>query len=114
MNRIERVCLIGFGEVGQILADDLAALATLVAWDLKFPDRDSLPSRALQGRNVRGATNAARACSVASSTVSLAPAGYALPRPCRLAPVHDLKMDHAEPCSVRHGIGATYRIQFVQ
>jgi 3-hydroxyisobutyrate dehydrogenase-like beta-hydroxyacid dehydrogenase len=70
MNRIERICLIGFGEVGQILADDLSAHAALAAWDLKFRDRASIPRQALQGRSVRAAANAAEAAQEADLVIS--------------------------------------------
>lgn len=42
-----RVCLIGFGEVGQMLAGSLRArAASIAAWDLKFTDAQSQPRRA--------------------------------------------------------------------
>lgn len=42
-----RVCLLGFGEVGQLLAVGLhARVERLTAWDLKFTDAASAPSRA--------------------------------------------------------------------
>ena len=42
-----QVCLLGFGEVGQALARDLRSrVAGLSAWDLRFGDPDSAPSRA--------------------------------------------------------------------
>jgi 3-hydroxyisobutyrate dehydrogenase-like beta-hydroxyacid dehydrogenase len=42
-----RVCLLGFGEVGQMLAPDLRARGgRLTAWDLQFSDAASAPSRA--------------------------------------------------------------------
>jgi 3-hydroxyisobutyrate dehydrogenase-like beta-hydroxyacid dehydrogenase len=42
-----RVCLLGFGEVGQVLARDLRSrVAGLSAWDLHFADPGSAPSRA--------------------------------------------------------------------
>ena len=41
------VCLLGFGEVGQVLCDDLRTrVGRLSAWDLKFSDAASEPSRA--------------------------------------------------------------------
>ena len=40
-----RIALIGFGEVGQILADDLTGKATLTVWDTQFTDPDSRPAR---------------------------------------------------------------------
>ena len=55
-----RICLIGFGEVGQTLADDFARVgaANVKAWDIKFDDAQSLPSQALQSRKVRAARDA--------------------------------------------------------
>lgn len=46
---ISRICLLGFGEVGQALATELSALSsvTLVAHDTLFSDPASLPSRAV-------------------------------------------------------------------
>jgi 3-hydroxyisobutyrate dehydrogenase-like beta-hydroxyacid dehydrogenase len=48
MKNTPRFAIIGFGEVGQILAQDLAAAGCDVAgtYDLKFADPDSIPSRA--------------------------------------------------------------------
>ncbi len=47
-----RIGLLGFGEVGQILADDLARVpdTALHAFDILFDDEDSLPSRAASAR----------------------------------------------------------------
>jgi 3-hydroxyisobutyrate dehydrogenase-like beta-hydroxyacid dehydrogenase len=56
------ICLIGFGEVGQTLARDLQSIgATLAAWDVKFADPDSIPSRAVPTSGVRAAGSAAEA-----------------------------------------------------
>lgn len=45
------ICLLGYGEVGQALAADLAALpgVALRAWDLLFADAASAPARAAAG-----------------------------------------------------------------
>ena len=58
-----RIALIGFGEVGQILAEDLAkaGAADIAAYDIKFGDPDSIPSRALAAHKVRAAASAAEA-----------------------------------------------------
>ena len=37
-----QICLIGFGEVGQILASDLAGKGELSAFDMLFADPSSL------------------------------------------------------------------------
>ena len=65
------VCLIGFGEVGQTLAKDLQSMGIpLAAWDLKFPDRDSIPSRAVSTSGVRVAASASDAIRDASVVIS--------------------------------------------
>jgi 3-hydroxyisobutyrate dehydrogenase-like beta-hydroxyacid dehydrogenase len=50
-----QVCLLGFGEVGQALAVDLAArgVSGLAAWDILFPVPDSGPRRASETQGVR-------------------------------------------------------------
>lgn len=49
-----RIGLLGFGEVGRALADDVAARGTaLAAWDLLFADPASAPSDAARIRGVR-------------------------------------------------------------
>lgn len=56
----ERIALIGFGEVGQILAEDLTAagVTDITAYDIKFVDPDSIPSQALAAHEVRGCASA--------------------------------------------------------
>jgi 3-hydroxyisobutyrate dehydrogenase-like beta-hydroxyacid dehydrogenase len=51
MKNTPRFAIIGFGEVGQILAQDLVAAGCEVAgtYDVKFADPDSIPSRAAVG-----------------------------------------------------------------
>jgi 3-hydroxyisobutyrate dehydrogenase-like beta-hydroxyacid dehydrogenase len=51
MKNTPRFAIIGFGEVGQILAQDLVAAGCEVAgtYDLKFSDPGSIPSRAATG-----------------------------------------------------------------
>lgn len=61
MSGFSRIALIGFGEVGQILAEDLAGKAELAAWDTAFPDPESIPSRALPRFKLREAESAADA-----------------------------------------------------
>ena len=65
-----RVCLIGFGEVGQILASDLAGKAELTAYDLLFADPSSIPSRALPNLAVRAGASAAEAVAGADLILS--------------------------------------------
>jgi len=58
---ITRVALIGFGEVGQILAADLAGRAEVAVWDIAFASAESVPSRALAQHRVRTGRDAADA-----------------------------------------------------
>ena len=62
MTKITSIALLGFGEVGQALADDLQRHAgiTLSAWDIKFAQPQSGPALAAQRISRRG-TNAADA-----------------------------------------------------
>lgn len=57
------ICLIGFGEVGQILDEDLAAAGAtgITAYDIKFSDPQSVPSKALATHEVRACASAAEA-----------------------------------------------------
>jgi 3-hydroxyisobutyrate dehydrogenase-like beta-hydroxyacid dehydrogenase len=72
MSTVHRVCLIGFGEVGQRLAADLrsSGQADLSAWDVLFADRDSIPSRALRGAEVRVGGSTADALAGADVVIS--------------------------------------------
>lgn len=65
-----RIALVGLGEVGVMLADDLAGRAALSAWDVTFADPDSKASAALKTRNVAGANNAADAVREADLVIS--------------------------------------------
>lgn len=71
-----RIALIGFGEVGSILAEDLSASAAgLSAFDLKFDDPKSGPSTAAQVADVWAAPSAEEAaagCDVIISAVTAA------------------------------------------
>lgn len=64
-----RVCLIGFGEVGQILAEDLAraGVGDIAAFDLKFADVESAPSRGAKRAPVRVAKSAGEAAAGAEA-----------------------------------------------
>lgn len=70
MNAFSRIALIGFGEVGQTLAQDLAGKAALSAWDVAFADPHSLPSRALARHQVRVGRDAPDAVSGAELVIS--------------------------------------------
>jgi len=72
-----RICLIGLGEVGQILADDLkaAGIAHVAAYDILFDKPDSVPSRAAQQRHIalaRSSTEAAKGAELIISAVTAA------------------------------------------
>jgi 3-hydroxyisobutyrate dehydrogenase-like beta-hydroxyacid dehydrogenase len=66
------VCLLGFGEVGQVLGEDLGArgVRALSAWDLLFADPSSIPSRGLAGGAVRAGRSAAEALAGATVVIS--------------------------------------------
>lgn len=70
MSTLSPVALIGFGEVGQILAQDLATKAGLAFWDIAFADPESRPSRALAEHPGRAATSAADAVRGAGLVIS--------------------------------------------
>ena len=72
MTAATRICLLGFGEVGQVLAEDLRrrGVCDLSAWDLLFADPTSLPSKGLSGSAVRAARSAADAIAGATLVIS--------------------------------------------
>jgi len=80
MNAIRRVCLLGFGEVGDALSSGLENLVDvdLVAWDWQFDQPASRPSlQAVQHHRVRcaeSATEAAVGCELVISAVTAAQA----------------------------------------
>ncbi len=65
-----RICLIGFGEVGQILAADLAGVGELSAYDILFARPDSIPARALGRHKVRAGADAGDAAKGADLVLS--------------------------------------------
>jgi 3-hydroxyisobutyrate dehydrogenase-like beta-hydroxyacid dehydrogenase len=72
-----RVCLIGLGEVGQAAAVALAkaGVSELSAWDLRFADPDSAPSRAAARLGLRigaSAVDAVKGADLAISAVTAA------------------------------------------
>jgi len=71
VSAFSRIAIIGFGEVGQILAEDLAkaGVRDLFAYDILFDDAKSIPSRALEGRHVRRAGSAAAAVRTAELVI---------------------------------------------
>lgn len=74
-----RICLLGFGEVGQTLATDLRARGfhKLVAWDLKFEQGDELAQRA-RALSVEVAASAQQAAAGASLVLSAVTAAQAV------------------------------------
>jgi 3-hydroxyisobutyrate dehydrogenase-like beta-hydroxyacid dehydrogenase len=70
MSAFQRIALIGFGEVGQTLAEDLAGRAALSAWDVQFPDPQSLPRLGLARRQVRVGRDAQDAVADAELVIS--------------------------------------------
>jgi 3-hydroxyisobutyrate dehydrogenase-like beta-hydroxyacid dehydrogenase len=72
VSQITRIALIGFGEVGQILAKDLSArgVGGISAWDVKFADPESIASKALPNYPVRAAHNAEDAVQDADLVIS--------------------------------------------
>jgi len=65
------VCLLGFGEVGQVLSQDLRTrVGRLCAWDLKFSDTASTPSRAAARHDILAASDAKHAVADADLVIS--------------------------------------------
>jgi 3-hydroxyisobutyrate dehydrogenase-like beta-hydroxyacid dehydrogenase len=65
-----RICLLGFGEVGQTLVADLrAAGAAITAYDVLFSDPGSAPSRAAVAADVRVTKGAKQAVADADLVV---------------------------------------------
>lgn len=83
MGTIDSICILGFGEVGQILAEDLAVAhpTRLSVFDILFADDQSIPSRALVAQTsvVAGASaaQAAAECDLIISVVTASQAGTA-------------------------------------
>ena len=76
MSDIGNVCLLGLGEVGSLLADDLANDASLVAWDRQFGDPASVPSqhagKRSRLRRAASAETAVSGCQLVISAVTAA------------------------------------------
>jgi 3-hydroxyisobutyrate dehydrogenase-like beta-hydroxyacid dehydrogenase len=66
---IRTICLLGFGEVGQTLAEDLTS-CSLTAWDVLFADAASTPSKALGRHPVAAGKSAAAAAAEADLVIS--------------------------------------------
>jgi 3-hydroxyisobutyrate dehydrogenase-like beta-hydroxyacid dehydrogenase len=80
VNGIQRICLLGFGEVGQILAADFKSVggAQLTAFDLLFKNPDSECSRAARDAGVFAASNAGEAVAQADLVISAVTAAQAM------------------------------------
>lgn len=75
----KRIALIGLGEVGGILAADLSrGDVALSAFDLKFGDERSAPSRTAEAVGIRTATRAAEAVSGCDLVISAVTAAQTL------------------------------------
>jgi 3-hydroxyisobutyrate dehydrogenase-like beta-hydroxyacid dehydrogenase len=72
MTKLESIALIGYGEVGQILAADLhtAGIRRIAAWDTSFADSRSAPARALAVRHVQAEQSAMAASAGAQLVIS--------------------------------------------
>jgi len=80
-------CLLGFGEVGQALAQDIRVrVGELRAWDLKFVDANSAPRRAAAQLNVLMASDARDAVARADLVVSAVTAAQIGEAACSVAP----------------------------
>jgi 3-hydroxyisobutyrate dehydrogenase-like beta-hydroxyacid dehydrogenase len=68
----DRICLLGFGEVGQVLAADLlaAGVRRLTAWDVQFTNPESAPARAARSSQVTLAADPNHAVREASLVLS--------------------------------------------
>jgi 3-hydroxyisobutyrate dehydrogenase-like beta-hydroxyacid dehydrogenase len=86
---VTTICLLGFGEVGQILGDDLSPGTdrALRAFDLLFADADSGPSRAAATRRaISPAPSASEAATGCDLVVSVVTASEALAAARSVAP----------------------------
>jgi len=73
---IARLCLLGFGEVGQTLAADLRAhVGSITAWDLKFAESASAPTIAAGRLGVVAAADARSSVAEADLVISAVTAG---------------------------------------
>jgi len=75
---IERICLIGFGEVGQMLDAAFPEALVRSSWDIAFPDEGSAQAQAAEKGLVSVAWNAADAAAEADLIISAVTAEAAL------------------------------------
>ncbi len=80
MSELAKIALIGFGEVGSILAGELSALGVerLAAWDPLFADPASRPSRNAAALGVEAAASGPAAAAGACLVISAVTAAQAL------------------------------------
>jgi 3-hydroxyisobutyrate dehydrogenase-like beta-hydroxyacid dehydrogenase len=85
---MSRVALVGLGEVGRVLAEDLAAAghADLAAWDIAFTDPDSPASRNAAALPVARAQSAQSAAGGAGLVISAVTAANCQPAAAAVAP----------------------------
>ena len=78
---VSRIALIGYGEVGQILAADLrtAGIRDIVIWDRLFPVAASVPARAAVSASVRTAASMREAVSGRTLVISAVTAANCVP-----------------------------------
>jgi 3-hydroxyisobutyrate dehydrogenase-like beta-hydroxyacid dehydrogenase len=81
-----RICLLGFGEVGQALAVNLESRAALSAWDLRFADAVSAPRLAAGRLGVTLSPDAASAARDADIIISAVTAAQTVPAAHAMAP----------------------------
>jgi 3-hydroxyisobutyrate dehydrogenase-like beta-hydroxyacid dehydrogenase len=89
MSPVRSICLLGFGEVGQTLAADLAERGgvTLRSWDILFSDPQSRPSLAAACSRATPATDLRAAASAAGVIISAVTAAQCVAA-ARSASVH--------------------------
>ena len=88
MSELRRICLLGFGEVGQVLAADLRArgAADVVAWDPLVSTPSSSPSRAAAAGLARAARDATEGVTGADLVVSAVTAAQCVAAAADAAP----------------------------
>lgn len=106
-----RVALIGFGEVGQTLAEDLKGKAEIAAWDVAFADPLSSPSRALPGHSVRVAASAREAVRDAALIVSAVTADQDLPAARSVGPLRGAFFLDLNSCSPAQKVASAHAIE---
>jgi 3-hydroxyisobutyrate dehydrogenase-like beta-hydroxyacid dehydrogenase len=105
MSASPRICLLGFGEVGQTLAAELLTRGReLSAWDLKFADSASAPSLAAKGMAVRCGPTARDAVAGAQLVISAVTAEQDFEAAMSVAPHLDRNAFFLDVNSVSPGV----------